>query len=92
MTVLYLFLGAVVVYCLVQSVRFRIATWQHRTLTPDVDRVVDALARDSDVAMENAFLTEEGRKLNFRQRAYDFVGLLAALALALLWLGEKGII
>ena len=78
---LYTFLAAVVVYCLIQSVRFRLARLQHRTSRPDLSQLG-----------EEAWLTEKGRALYRKHRFYDTVGLMAAIALLMIWASDSGVL
>lgn len=92
MTILYIFLFLVVGYCLFQSVRFRLAAWGERASVPDLGRVATGVALDSERAIEDAFLTGEGRRLMYNHRVYDAVGVLAAVTLILLWMNETGLL
>ena len=92
MRALYLGLGAVILYCLVQSIRFRMAAWQQRASSPDMMHAATGVALDNEELMKEAFLTEAGREHRFKHRTYDAVGILAAGTLILLWLGETGLL
>lgn len=92
MTIVYIFLFLVVGYCLFQSVRFRLATWGERTRVPDIGKMASGLTLGRKHAVEDSFLTDEGRRLMYNHRVYDAVGVLAAVTLILLWMNENGLL
>lgn len=87
--VLYLFLGAVAIYSLIQSVRFRLARLEHRRNRPDLWRLAGA---ETEHDVEEAMLTDEGRKLYSSHRIYDAVGILALITLFLAWASRSGVL
>jgi hypothetical protein len=86
---MYLFLAVVVVYCLIQSVRFRVARLKHRADRPDLRAFVTA---DPEHAVEEALLTEKGRDLYHTHKFYDAVGVMAALAFLMIWASDSGVL
>ncbi len=92
MTLLYIFLTLVVVYCLFQSIRFKVLKWGERKTAPSVGDLAAAAVSHRETAVEEAFLTRKGRHHLFKERAYDMVGVLAALALIFLWMQNTGLL
>ena len=86
---MYLFLAVVVVYCLIQSVRYRVARLKHRTDRPDLRTLVMA---DPEHAVEESMLTAKGQDLYHNYLLYDAVGVMAALAFLMIWASDSGVL
>lgn len=90
MTALYAFLGLVVVYCLYQSVRFRMRTWGERKKGVSMAAIAIANLSGDPHDREEVRLTPEGVRSYRTHLRYDFIGVLAAIALLLLWGTQTG--